>query len=262
MMENPTIALTVAGIDSGGAAGLHTDIKTFNRYGVYGVSAVTVVTAQNSLEVYAAQWSTQEFLSKQLEVVLSDYRCDAAKTGMIGKPELVESVARVIREFQIPNIVVDPVLVNHRGESMFTQELIDAYKTLLFPSAICITPNVHEAILLSGVNIEDENDAKKAADVLHREGVQNILIKRVRQSENLADLLSLQGKFMVLNSHRIESANTHGSGDTLSAAIVACIARGQDLVSAITDARSFTQQAILGARDWRISKGHGPLSHF
>jgi hydroxymethylpyrimidine/phosphomethylpyrimidine kinase len=259
----PVKALTIAGSDSGGAAGLQADLKTFTALKVYGMSVITAVTAQNSLHVTAVHYLPPDFLAAQLDAVLSDYGAAAAKTGFIGRPDLIQTIADKAAAHSLPYLVIDPVLVNHKGQSMFPPAVTHAYRHHLLPLAWLITPNRHEAALLAEMSaIDTPADMETAARTLQHLGPRHILIKGGRDGNDIVDLLFDGEQFTWLRSPYLHTPNTHGSGDTLSAAITAYLAQGNDTITAVHRAHHFTAAAIRAAVSWRLGKGHGPLSHF
>jgi len=263
-MDEPAKVLTIAGSDSGGAAGLQADLKTWTALGVYGMSVVTAVTAQNSMQVKAIQSMRADFVSAQLEAVLSDYGAQSVKTGFIGQIGLIAAVSRGLMKFEISHLVVDPVLVNHLGRSMFASEVVEAYRTKLLPLAELITPNVYEAALLSGLPVDKMRESGglwEAFEKLHAMGSANVLITGSREEDQMVDYYSDGSRIHRLAVTRIETENLHGSGDTLSAAICAFLARGYALAEAINEAQRFTAKAIHSAASWHLGQGHGPLSH-
>lgn len=261
MSNEPAKALTIAGSDSGGAAGLQADLKTFTALGVYGMSVITAVTAQNSREVRAVHYLPAGFVAAQIEAVLSDYGAGAIKTGFIGNADLIAEIAGTLAGFGPPPLVVDPVLVNHRGEPMFGDDVPAAYLGHLAPIARLITPNTREAGLLAGMTVDSMEAAGRAAAAIRQSGVAAALITGMVAGEEVIDLLD-DGKQQIFRSPRIMTRNTHGSGDTLSAAVTASLAQGKDLLTAVEQARAFTRRAIRRAVGWRMGGGHGPLAHF
>lgn len=252
--------LTIGGSDSGGAAGVQADLKTFTALGVYGMSALTVVTAQNSEVVAGVEWLPAGFITDQITTVLSDYGADAIKTGFIGQAEAIIAIANALPP-DIP-LVVDPVLVNHRGASMFGADVTQAYLEHLIPRATLITPNRLEAALLAGREIESLDGMVKAAMQLQAQGANSVLVKGWREGDDIIDVWCDPGRDThLLTSPHITTKNTHGSGDTLSAAIATYLAKGEKLGNAIHQARQFTHRAIKNAAHWQLGKGHGPLNH-
>ncbi|MCO5194453.1 MAG: bifunctional hydroxymethylpyrimidine kinase/phosphomethylpyrimidine kinase [Anaerolineae bacterium] len=256
----PTKLLSVGGSDSGGAAGIQADLKTWTVLGVYGMSALTAVTAQNSLTVAGVQFAAPDFLALQIRTVLDDYGADGIKTGFIGRIDLIHAIAQALQHVTCP-IIVDPILVNHRGEAMFSAEIAIAYRTHLFPLAHLITPNRHEAALLTGKPLLTVEDAERAVRQLSLAAATAVLLTGVPEAGNILDLLAVSGEVVRFSAETIPTRNTHGSGDTLSAAIATYLAQGDDLTTAINRARAFTQAAIRAAADWQLGAGHGPLWH-
>ncbi|MFQ5400358.1 MAG: bifunctional hydroxymethylpyrimidine kinase/phosphomethylpyrimidine kinase [Anaerolineae bacterium] len=263
--REPAKVLTIGGSDSGGAAGLQADLKTFTALGVYGMSVVTVVTAQNSVSVEAVQSLPAGFVAAQLEAVLSDYGAAAVKTGFIGRVDLIETVAAGLRARHPGYSVIDPVLVNHRGQPMFAPEVTRAYRELLLPLADLVTPNKHEAALLADSPLPEQVTPRWLSEVarcLHALGPRYVLVKGGRKGEEMVDVLYDGERAHLLRAKRIETRNTHGSGDTLSAAVCAYLAQGETMETAVRQARQFTLRAIQRAAYWQLGRGHGPVSHW
>lgn len=265
IMTQPPAVLTIAGSDSGGAAGLQADLKTWTVLGVYGMSAVTAVTAQNSERVVAVEYLPPLFVAAQIDAVLSDYGAAAVKTGFLGRVDLIETVADRLaywRGVARPFIVVDPVLVNHRGEAMFSSEVAAVYRRNLFPLADLVTPNLPEAQLLNGRAALDPFDEPGMAEYLSALGAAQVLLTGARQGEEIIDILWDGGALTLFRQAAVETVNLHGSGDTLSAAVCAYMAGGLPLHAAIEQAQAYTRAAIGRAAGWRLGAGHGPLGHW
>ena len=256
----PAKVLTIAGSDSGGAAGMQADLKTWAALGVYGMSVVTAVTAQNSVAVTAVHPLPADFVAAQLDAVLSDYGADAVKTGFIGRVDLIQTIAASLRQYQIGNIVIDPVLVNHKGQGMFPPEITQAYIGHLLPLASLITPNRREAELLTGLSVNSVAEMETAVTRLHTLGAQNVLLKGGRDGDEVIDLFYDGRSLTRLRSPHINTPNTHGSGDTLSAAVCAFLAQGVGMETAVRQARQFTYKAIQRAAHWQLGHGHGPVA--
>lgn len=263
-MTTPLPLLTIAGSDSGGAAGLQADLKTWTTFGCYGMSAITAVTAQNSERVAAVHYLPPELVAAQIDAVLSDYGAAAIKTGFLGRVEIVEVVAERLAHWcgggmqARPHVVIDPVLVNHRGEAMFGPEVAAAYRELLFPLADLVTPNRVEAGLL-GVEIEKPEGKGEGT---HWPDRPRLLVKGWRRDERqMVDLFWDGRRWHHLAQPFIDTANTHGSGDTLSAAMCALAAQGHDWPEAVRRAQAYTHAAIQRGANWRLGAGHGPLGH-
>ena len=262
-MDEPAKLLTIGGSDSGGAAGVQADLKTWTALGGYGMSAITAVTAQNSLTVQEVAWMTPRFVQAQLDAILSDYGAAAVKTGFLGRTELVTAVSATLQKYSIPNIVIDPVLVNHHGQNMFPDIVRQLYLAYLVPLADLVTPNLVEtAILMGSSSIDSYGRIRSAAKGLHQVGARQVLIKGFRDGPEIVDTLFNGTRFIEFRQPLIETENTHGAGDTLSAAICAFLAQGAEMETAVAQAQQFTHRAIQQAVNWRLGGGHGPLAHF
>ncbi|MEZ4591632.1 MAG: bifunctional hydroxymethylpyrimidine kinase/phosphomethylpyrimidine kinase [Chloroflexota bacterium] len=260
-MDEPVKLLTIGGSDSGGAAGIQADLKTWTVLGGYGMSAITAVTAQNSRTVQDVTWMTPHFVQSQLEAVLSDYGATAVKTGFLGRAELIIAISAMLQKYKPAHIVIDPVLVNHRGQPMFPDEVRQLYLAHLLPLADLITPNLGEtAVLLQTSSINSYAKLRRAASRLHALGAKNVLIKGFLDGDDLVDVLFDGQTFTDFRQPRLETENTHGSGDTLSAAICFFLAQGLPLAEAISQAQQFTHRAIQRAARWQLGGGHGPLA--
>lgn len=259
-MNQPLKLLTVAGSDSGGAAGLQADLKSWTAVRAYGMSVITAVTAQNSHSVNAVQFMSTELVAAQLEAVLSDYGADGAKTGFIGRAELITVIASSLRTYTVPHLVVDPVLVNHKGQAMFPDEVVQAYQQHLLPLAEIVTPNCREAELLTGLPVTTLAEMETAAARLHDLGPQNVLIKRGLLGDDVVDVLHDGTTMTHFRSPKIETNNTHGSGDMLAATICAFLAKEEGVETAVAQARTLTHNAIRHAAGWHLGSGHGPLA--
>ena len=256
----PAKVLTIGGSDSGGAAGAQADIKTITLLGGYAMSVLTAATAQNSLAVAAVEFLAPDFVIRQLDVVLEDYGATAIKTGFIGRADLIERLADRLATWGGP-LVVDPVLVNHRGESMFPAEVTEAYREKLLPLALLVTPNRAEAALLTGRAADSLPELAAQAEELHRLGAQAVLLKAGRFGDEQVDLFYDGQTVQEGRLPHIQTENTHGSGDTLSAAIATGLAQGLTMGLAVTQARQLTLGALMVARKWELGAGHGPLGH-
>lgn len=255
----PAKLLTIAGSDSGGAAGLQADLRAWAVLGAYGMSVVTAVTAQNSLAVNAIQFMPPDFITAQLEAVLSDYGAAAAKTGFLGRVAAIEAVAAGLRQFTPPFLVVDPVLVNHKGQAMFDTAVTAAYLGHLFPLADLLTPNPAEASLLLDMEVRCLRDGETAVRRLHALGPKAILLKRIPAGGRLVDLFFDGALCHRLPTAKVETVNTHGAGDVFSAAVCAFLARGETMETAVRHAQFFTAAAIQASANWQFSQGHGPI---
>lgn len=256
------VALTIAGSDSGGGAGIQADLKTFHRFGVFGTSAITAITAQNTVGVSAWQAVPVELVQKQIEAVASDLEPHAVKSGMLATREIITAVAKEIRRFELKNYVLDPVMVATSGDLLIERDAVSAITAELIPLATVVTPNADEATVLTGITIESPGDMRRAAEKLMEMGARGVLLKgghvRTRSGE-VVDLL-FDGEFSEFTHPRIETKNTHGTGCTLSAAIAANLALGLSLHDAVGSSIEFVHEAIATAPD--LGSGHGPLNHF
>jgi hydroxymethylpyrimidine/phosphomethylpyrimidine kinase len=265
MSEEPAKVLTIGGSDSGGAAGIQADIKTWTALGVYGMSAITAVTAQNSVTITDVVTIQPQLVAAQIEAVLSDYGAQAVKTGFMGRGDLIEQVAHSLEAYECGPLVVDPVLVNHKGHSMFPPQVAEAYGRTLLPAALLVTPNWREAALLAGMEMERPprgEDLRRAAEIIHEKGAGQVLITGVPGAGGvIVDWWFNGDDLQPMAQQRIDTENRHGSGDTLSAAICANLALGMETAAAIRKAREFCSCAMLAAMEWQLGHGHGPLSH-
>lgn len=251
--------LTVAGSDSGGGAGVQADLKTMTLLGGYGMSAITALTAQNTLGVTGIHPCPADFVADQLETVLSDLGCDTLKTGMLFSADIVSTVASAIDRYGLL-AVVDPVMIAKGGAPLLQQQAVDALKTELLPFTYLLTPNLPEAEALSGIAIETETEMERAARKLQAMGARNVLLKGGHLKGAAVDLLLAEKNLHRFASERIETANTHGTGCTYSAAIATLIAQGQPLPMAVKIAKQFISTAIRTAPDF--GGGHGPVNHW
>ncbi|MCH8890817.1 MAG: bifunctional hydroxymethylpyrimidine kinase/phosphomethylpyrimidine kinase [Myxococcales bacterium] len=257
----PRIALTIAGSDSGGGAGIQADLKTFHHFGVYGTSALTLITAQNTLGVREVQLLRPELVAKQIEAVAGDFELCAAKTGALGSEELIEAVAASVSEYAIPNLVVDPVMISKHGDRLLAKGAVDALLRLLLPRAALVTPNLHEAAKLLGRPVESEDQMRDAARSVHDLGAAAVLVKGGQlPGEEAVDIFYDGAEFVRLAAPRIDTPHTHGTGCTYSAAITALLARGETLVDAVRQAKDFISRAIASAPG--LGHGHGPVDHW
>jgi hydroxymethylpyrimidine/phosphomethylpyrimidine kinase len=254
-------ALTIAGSDSGGGAGIQADLKTFTAFGVYGMSVLTAVTAQNTVGVFGVEELPLAFIAAQIDAVMTDIGTDAAKTGMLSSAAIVTLVAEKAGEYTIENLVVDPVMVAKSGDTLLAAEAQDAVRERLLPLALVATPNAPEAEALTGVPIEGVESMREAAVRLHGMGVRWVVVKggHVSTGPEAIDIVYDGRDFTELRSPRFETANTHGTGCTLSSAIAAGLARGLTPLDAITRAKRYVSRAI--ETSLAIGHGHGPINH-
>ena len=257
--------LTIAGSDSGGGAGIQADLKTFAAIGCYGMSVITALTAQNTQGVIGIHAVPPSFAVQQIEAVLTDIGADAVKIGMIYSAELIKAIAGALKKHGSRKIVLDPVMVAQSGDKLLQEDAVDAIKVHLMPLADVVTPNLPEATVLTGQTINNLKDAEKAAMHLAKHGSRSILIKGGHGAENKStDLLLLvrKNRFVRLEAERIETRNNHGTGCTLSSAIAAYLAKGNDIEAAVQKAKTFMNQAIAAGARYQIGHGHGPVHHF
>ena len=255
-------ALTIAGSDSGGGAGIQADLKTFQELEIFGMSALTAVTAQNTLGVHGVYPMSVEAVVKQIQAIGDDMGTDAVKTGMLFNAEIIAAVSEKIRHYNWKNLIVDPVMIAKGGASLLQLEAISAMKNFLLPLAKVITPNIPEAEVLTGMSIQTAEDKQIAAQKLFQLGVKNIVIKggHDENKSESTDLLFNGTEFYTFTSKRIDTKNTHGTGCTFSAAITAQLAKGATVYDAVVKAKDFIQAAI--EEDLEIGQGHGPTNHW
>jgi hydroxymethylpyrimidine/phosphomethylpyrimidine kinase len=254
------IALTIAGSDSGGGAGLQADLKTFQAFGVYGTSVVTAVTAQDTRAVHAVHPVPLADVRAQIDAVVTDLRPAALKTGMLATAELVAAVASSIREHRLERFVLDPVMVATSGDRLLEEDAITMLVQELLPLADLVTPNVHEAEILAGAPVTSVDDMRAAALHILGAGPRAVLVKGGHLSGDPIDLLVTRGGERVWRRPRIASRHTHGTGCTLSAAITAGLARGDGLTASVDRAIRYVARAIASAPG--LGHGHGPVNHF
>ena len=252
-------ALTIAGSDSGGGAGIQADIKTMTANGVYAMSAVTALTAQNTTGVISIMEVTPAFLIDQLDAVFTDIFPDAVKTGMVSSRELIETIADKLSEYDARNIVVDPVMVATSGAKLISDDAVDTLRERLLPLATVITPNIPEAEVLSGLKIGTEEEMKKAAAGIEKDLGCAVLLKGGHKVNDANDLLCKDGELTWFPGKRIDNPNTHGTGCTLSSAIASNLAKGEDLCDAVFHAKNYISGALAAMLD--LGKGSGPMNH-
>jgi hydroxymethylpyrimidine/phosphomethylpyrimidine kinase len=261
MAEPVARALTIAGSDSGGGAGIQADLKTFAAFGVYGTSAITAITAQNTVAVTAAEMLSPALVRAQIDAVLDDIGVDAVKTGMLGNSELVDVVAEQAARGRLPNLVVDPVMIAKSGDKLLLDEAVRAVRERLVPRALVVTPNHTEAEVLVGHPIEGDRAVREAAREIVAMGARWVLMKGGhRPGDEIINVLHDGAEFWELRTTRIDTTSTHGTGCTLGSAIAARLALGDTVPEAFKSANDYVYQAILAARP--IGHGHGPLNHF
>lgn len=258
-------ALTIAGSDSGGGAGIQADLKTFSALGCYGLSVITALTAQNTLGVTGIHPVPPEFVQAQMEAVFSDIGADAVKIGMLFSAELIQAVTEKLEAFKAGPIVLDPVLAAQSGDRLLRDDAVDAIREYLIPLADIVTPNLVEASVLTGSRLVSLDDMAAAARKIAGWGCRAVLIKGGHSdSSDCSDVLYLSGedRIVTLTDKRIDTRNNHGTGCTLSSAIAAHLARGLAMEPAVKEAKEYITAAIRGGAGYHIGRGHGPVHHF
>lgn len=258
------IAVTIAGSDSGGGAGIQADLKTFSALGVYGASVITALTAQNTRGVSAIHEAPPEFVRAQIDAVFSDLAVDAVKIGMLANPQVIAAVADGLASWSQTTVVLDPVMIAASGDQLLRDEAVDSLRSRLMPMALVVTPNLPEASRLLERPVGDDRESMLAAarDLLSM-GPRAVLVKGGHGSgSESSDLLFDSDGPTWLSSPRHATQNTHGTGCTLSSAIAAGLARGLDLKTAVAEAKSYITDAIVAADRLAIGHGHGPVHHF
>ncbi len=261
-MDNPPpVALTIAGSDSGGGAGIQADLKTFHTFGVFGCSALTAVTAQNTLGVALVHAVPEEVVRAQIRAVATDIPPDAVKTGMLASADLVETVAHAIDEHRLPNYVLDPVMISTSGHRLLDSEAEDTIRRKLIPLATVVTPNTYEARILTGLRIEAPSDLGDAARAILDLGARAALVKGGHLAgDEAVDLLLTEEGEQIWSRPRLSTRAGHGTGCTLSAALAAGLAAGRPLADAAGAAVDFVARALAGAPP--LGAGRGPINHF
>jgi hydroxymethylpyrimidine/phosphomethylpyrimidine kinase len=258
------IAITIAGSDSSGGAGIQADLKTFSALGVYGASVVTALTAQNTKGVTAIHDVPADFIAAQMDAIFSDLDVCAVKIGMLSQAAVIETVAQRLTHWKAPNIVLDPVMVATSGDRLLNQDAIDVLKRVLIPRALVITPNLPEAAALLEMPLAETEEAMRdQGKRLLALGARAVLIKGGHaEGAESVDLLLDGGSATRLAAPRVPTKNTHGTGCTLSSAIAAGLAKGLELAAAVQEAKTFVSAAILASQRLTVGGGHGPVHHF
>ena len=253
--------LTIAGSDSSAGAGIQADLKTFAALGVYGTSAITAVTAQNTLGVTAVQEMPPDMVAAQIDAVVADIPLDAVKTGMLASASIVEVVAAKVREHALTNVVLDPVMVAKSGDRLLREDAVAALCDLLLPLCAVVTPNLPEAEVLSGHSIGSDDDIRRAAEEIVGLGAGAVVVKGGhREAAEAVDVLYDGSAFREYSAPRIDTTSTHGTGCTFASAIAAYLARGEPLPEAVGRAKEYLTEALR--RAYPIGGGHGPVHHF
>ena len=255
----PAVALTIAGSDPSGGAGIQADLKTFHRFGVYGEAVITLLTVQNTQRVARVETVAPDLLREQIEALLEDIPPAAAKTGALGSTANIEAIAKLAESFPFP-LVVDPVMISKHGARLLPASAEEALKNRLLPQASLVTPNVPEAEALTGMQIESESDMWAAAERILEFGCRAVLVKGGHLAGDPVDVLAGATTLRIESGPRIETRHTHGTGCTYSAAITACLALGYSLAESVMSAKRFIQEAIATAPG--LGYGQGPVNHF
>jgi hydroxymethylpyrimidine/phosphomethylpyrimidine kinase len=251
------VALTIAGSDPSGGAGIQADLKTFHQFGVYGEAVITLITVQNTVEVTRVECLAADLVAQQIRAVVSDIPPQAAKTGALGNREIIEVVATAAAQFKFP-LIVDPVILTKHRAALLTADAIEALKTL-FPRAFLLTPNLEEAGMLTRTEVSDVASMRHAAEMLAAMGPRAVLVKGGHLAGDAIDILFHEGKWLEFSAPRIETKHTHGTGCTYSAAITAALAGGDDLSTAVGKAKRYITGAIR--RNPGLGAGSGPVNH-
>src|SRR5687767_897359 len=260
----PPVALSIAGSDPSGGAGIQADLKTFSALGVYGAAAITALTAQDTRGVSAVRDLPPDFVAMQVERVLDDLDVRAVKVGMLSRAAVVSAVAECLEERRSPNVVLDRVMISKSGAALLAPEAVEALRSRLIPLAALLTPNLPEAAVLLALTARElERDPAEACRALLALGARAVVLKGGHAGGEHSDDLYFDGTEIVrLAARRIDTRNTHGTGCTFSAAIAAMLARGESPLEACRAAKRYVTAAIEAARDWHLGHGHGPVHHF
>lgn len=252
-------ALTIAGSDCSGGAGIQADLKTMTMHGVYAMSVITALTAQNTTGVRAIQEVTPDFLQQQMDAVFEDIAPDAVKIGMVSSSELIQVIADRLRYYRAENIIVDPVMVSTSGSSLLKPDAVETLKDVLLPLSTLITPNIPEARILSGMLIDSKDDMERAAKAIGDMYNCSVLVKGGHSISDANDILYSEGTMQWFAGMRIDNPNTHGTGCTLSSAIASNLAKGFSLTEAVQRAKDYISEALAAQLD--LGKGSGPMQH-
>ena len=253
------VVLSIAGSDSSGGAGIQADIKTILANKCFAETAITALTAQNTLGVYDIMNVTPKFLEEEIDAVFNDIRPDAVKIGMVSDKDLIKSIAKKLKEHNAKNIVVDPVMVATSGARLLNPDAEEALIKELIPMADLITPNIPEAMVLSGIRIDDAKSMEEAAKIISKLGAKAILVKGGHRINDANDLLYFNGEYIWINGKRINNPNTHGTGCTLSSAIASNLAKDNSILDSIKKAKLYLEDCLNEMLD--LGKGSGPLDH-
>lgn len=253
------VCLTIAGSDSSGGAGIQADIKTMLANGVYAESVITALTAQNTKEIKSVLDVDIKFIEEQIDTVYDDVLPDSVKIGMVSNTNVIKLISDKINEYNIKNVVLDTVMVSTSGYKLIDDEAIHALETYLIPKALIITPNIPEAQILAKIDIQNESDMEKAAEVIYNKYKVNVLIKGGHNINDANDLLKTKERFIWFKGEKVDNKNTHGTGCTLSSAIASNLAKGCSLVEAIMLSKEYITNALKA--NLNLGGGSGPLDH-
>lgn len=251
--------LTIAGSDCSGGAGIQADIKTITAHGMYAMSAITALTAQNTTGVYGVEEASPKFVGQQIDCIVKDIRPDAVKIGMISSKEIMEVIAAKLEEYHLENVVLDPVMISTSGSKLMSDDAIETLCKKVMPKASLITPNLHEAACLANMQIHTKEEMVQAAEKIGTFFKGAILIKGGHLEETADDLLYINGEVTWFEAQRIENPNTHGTGCTLSSAIACNLADGLDMKTSVANGKGYVTGAI--AANLNLGEGSGPLNH-
>lgn len=253
-------ALTIAGSDCSGGAGIQADIKTMSAHGVFAMSVIVSVVAENTSRVISVEDISPQIIKDQIDAVFEDIVVDAVKVGMLSSPECMDAVAEKLSQYKPKYTVVDPVMVAKGGHALMKPQALSTLKSKIIPLSFVLTPNIPEAEAITGINIECLDDMKRSAEVIYNMGAKNVMIKGGHLSGDAVDLLFDGKEFQTFTTQRINTKNTHGTGCTFSSAIAANLANGLPLYTAVSKAKEYVTTAIKHSLE--IGKGHGPTNHF
>ena len=253
------VALTIAGSDCSGGAGIQADIKTMTANGVFAESVVTALTSQNTTGVFGVFESSPEFVTQQLDAVFTDIYPDAVKIGMVSSAPIIKAIAEGLKKYEAKNIVIDPVMVSTSGSKLLQDDAISTLEEALFPLATLLTPNIPEAEILSDIKINSAEDMTKAAEIIGKKYNASVLLKGGHSINDANDLLYSNGEFKWFSGKRIDNPNTHGTGCTLSSAIASNLAKGKSLEESVESAKAYISGALAAMLD--LGKGSGPMNH-
>jgi len=253
-------AMTIAGSDSGGGAGVQADLKTFAALGVYGASTLTAITAQNTVAVTAVHEIPTDVITAQIDAVLTDIGADAVKTGMLSSSDIIECVCEALEAHRVQRLVVDPVMIAKSGDALLREDAIGSLRTRLLPLAMVVTPNIPEAEALTETTIVSDADVRRAAEAIVGMGARSVVVKGGHREGPATDLFYDGKEFKEFTAPRFDTVNTHGTGCTFASAVAAGLARGMVVTDAVALAKDYVTEGIR--HSFSIGQGHGPLNHF